>query len=152
MAGATVVQHAHVGTKPNPETAPAPSAESEQSKTMQAITITRTGQPPLRFVGEEISQGDTKTADSNRWTVVTLYRTKGGKYVSVVKRITQWQGEHNTTEATVYPDAQSLIEGLRNEGGTLGPASQEALDRATGRYGSAVADDGIAAAYVETVD
>lgn len=138
-------------------TAPEPSAEKDKAMTTPTLTtITRTGFPPLRFNGTDLAYADTRVEGGetqNRWVEVTLFKTSGGKYVARVARKSQWRDEDTTIEATVYADAAALIQGLRNDEGRLGRASQEALERAAGLYpGTAPTDDGIAAAYVETVD
>ena len=101
---------------------------------LPTVTITRTGEPPLRFVGTEIGCGDTKIDQgnrANRWTEVTIYRTKGGKYIAHVGYRTCWQGEHSTDSAKSFTAPAELVEWLRSDNdGRLGRASQEACEEA----------------------
>ena len=114
------------------------------------ITITRTGEPPLRFAGFEIGSGDTKIDGgnrANRWTEVTIYITKGGKYVAHVGHRTCWQGEHDTDNARSFATPVELVEWLKNDNdGRLGRASQEACEEA------AKNDEAFGKAFVEEVD
>jgi len=69
---------------------------------MDKIKLTRTGKTPLEFSGEQIAEASTKWAagkEQNRWHEITVYRTKGGKYVAHVEYCTQWQGELGHSEA-----------------------------------------------------
>ena len=114
------------------------------------ITITRTGEPPLRFTGAEIGSGSTRTSSgdsSNRWTTVKVYRTKGGKYVASVGHYTCWKGEHDSIEAGSFTTPAELVEWLKSDNdGRLGRASQEACEEA------AKNDEAFGRAFVEEVE
>jgi hypothetical protein len=115
----------------------------------QSITVERDGFPPLKFQGFLIAKADNRTVSGpgqNRWTTVTLYRTKGGKIVAKVKHSTQWEGEHNSSNATSVATAKEAIEWLKNGEDRIGRVSQEAIERA------ADVDDEFKAAFVEEVD
>ena len=118
--------------------------------TDKPITITRTGEPPLRFTGIEIGSGDTKIDGgnrANRWTEVTIYITKGGKYVAHVGYRTCWQGEHDTDNARSFATPIELVEWLRSDNdGRLGRASQEACEEA------AKNDEAFGKSFVEEVE
>jgi hypothetical protein len=52
---------------------------------MQEFTIKRTGKPPLRFTGELIGSGLNNGHENYEIVApVSIYRTKGGKFVSVI--------------------------------------------------------------------
>jgi hypothetical protein len=52
---------------------------------MQEFTIKRTGKPPLRFTGEWIGSGLNNGHENYEIVApVSIYRTKGGKFVSVI--------------------------------------------------------------------
>lgn len=108
--------------------------------------ITRDGLPPLRFCGEEIGSGSTRGLNSTRWTVVTIYRTRGGRYITEIERKTCWQGERDWTDAGSYATAREALDSLRDDEGRLGLASQEAVDCAASR------DPAWSAVWVEEVD
>lgn len=122
-----------------------------KTKTMQDYKIRRDGLPPIVFTGEEIGKGSNRIRggrDSTRWTNVTLYTTKGGRFVAHVERVTQWQGESDRDTATSKETANEIIQWLKDDAGadTLGEASQCAVEQAV-----KVCPD-FAAAWVETVE
>ena len=122
----------------------------QQVHTMQdtdkPITITRTGEPPLRFTGAEIGSGEVEVGTGRR-VRVRIYKTKGGKYVASVDSITRWQGEHDTTSAKSFVTPEEVVEWLRSDNdGRLGLASQEACEEA------AKNDEAFGKAFVEEVD
>lgn len=121
-----------------------------QDTEMKSVTITRTGEPPLRFTGVEIGSGDTRIEGgnrANRWTEVTIYRTKGGKLIAHVGYRTCWQGEHDTDNAKSFETPAELVEWLKDDNdGRLGRASQEACEDA------AKNDEAFGKAFVEEVE
>lgn len=120
-----------------------------QNKTMQDYQIKRTGLPPIKFSGEVIGSGSTEIEHgnrSNRWTEVEIYKTKGGKFVATVGHLTIWQGESDHYKAQSFEKASDAIEWLKGEGGTLGKASQSAVEKAVQN------DPSFAEAWVETVE
>jgi hypothetical protein len=102
------------------------------------IVISRTGTAPLKFSAQLTDQngsgagwkGSTQDVSSTRWTEVWIYKTKGGKYVAKVARISQWQNEETKVEAQAFTEPSELIDYLKNEDGLLGEASQEAVEAA----------------------
>lgn len=108
---------------------------STQQAEYEQYTITRDGQPPLRFAGEVIGSSSSRTPDNDtRGTDVTIYRTKGGKFVAEVYRWTRWQGESSRTSAASRPTFAKVIDWLRSENGEiLGRISQEAIEDAIRR-------------------
>lgn len=116
----------------------------------ETTTLRRDGQPPLRFKGALLAKADNRNHQGerqNRWTVLALYRTAGGKYVITRDHRTCWQGETDRTAADAVATAEEVIAWLRADNdGFLGAVSQELLEKA------AAADPAFAAAYVEEVE
>ncbi len=116
---------------------------------MEKFTITRDGLPPIAFTGEVLAKADNTIQNgnhANRWIVVTIFRTQGGKYVASLDRYTQWQGESNRRAAVSRENAAGIIEWLKEDGDELGSVSQEAVEMA------AKADPAFSAAWVEVVE
>ena len=87
---------------------------------METVTLERTGDVPLTFEGEVVSEGDTsfiRGQRQNRWYELTLYRTKGGKWVLATVYRSQWQQEHDARAAQVYATAQEVVDELRADDG-----------------------------------
>jgi len=81
---------------------------------MSKITLTRTGQAPLTFEGEQLASSCTQTTSGqgqNRWHAIAVYRTSGGAYVVSVEYHTQWDGEENwfTAQTSSDPAAVEVI-------------------------------------------
>ena len=113
---------------------------------LPTITITRTGEPPLRFTGFKIGSENIATG-AGRGIRVQIYKTKSGKYVASVEHHTCWQGEHSTTNAKSIATPLEVVEWLRpDKGGRLGRASQEACEEA------AKNDEAFGKAFVEEVE
>ena len=116
---------------------------------MEKLIITRDGLPPIAFTGEEIASANNAighNGHANRWTTVTIYRTKGGKFIASLSRRTQWQGETGSDAAASFSSAAELIDWLKEGESELGSVSQEAVEKAT-----KVAPE-FAAAWVEEVE
>lgn len=85
---------------------------------MQQYTIKNDGARNIKFTGEVLghaaSSPDTAhpkySRSVGRWTELTLYRTKGGKFVCEEVGHTQWQEEHDRHRAAVCDDQECVIE------------------------------------------
>jgi len=85
------------------------------------IIVPRTGQAPLRVRGQEISSHASSWNKSDpsysgaagREQTARVIKTAGGKYVVAVENRTQWQGEHDTCNAAVFPSLKEVMEYLR---------------------------------------
>lgn len=98
--------------------------------TIEQHTITRDGQPPLRFEGAIIGSASSCRVDT-RGTDITIYRTKGGRFVAQVERWTRWQGESGSDSAAAKDTLSELSEWLAEDNnGTLGRIAQEAIEEA----------------------
>lgn len=74
--------------------------------------LERTNGRSVKFTGEEIASAGGKWRngkEQTRWSTLTLYRTKGGKYVLQSEYITMWQGENGTSQVTVCDNPVSVI-------------------------------------------
>lgn len=123
---------------------------------MKQYDIARDGKPPIRFIGQQIGQGETArdhNGNRNRWTTVTIFGTKGGNFILQEKSQTCWQGESDTCDAQSFATAADVIEYLRmaaeqcgSEGESLSEEAAEAVEEA------AAANADFAAAWVVVVD
>ena len=85
---------------------------------METLTIRRDNEPDLSFTGELLasasSSADTAHPDysgtTGRWQELSLYRTKGGKFICSRIERTQWQGEHDVHRAAVADDPAGVIQ------------------------------------------
>ena len=99
----------------------------------QEYNIARSFCQPLRFNGCLISEGSDKRYDSNRWTNVRIYKTKGGRYIIEIENITCWEGERNTTVTDMFDTAELLVCYVRSLGcrnGTFEAISKAAKEDA----------------------
>lgn len=82
---------------------------------MDSITVPRSGKAPLKFEGKLLAEQSGKTAtgrDRNRWHDVSIYRSKGGKYVASVTYRTVWQGEIGHDAAEIFDDGAEAAKWL----------------------------------------
>lgn len=82
-----------------------------EDATMETYTITNDNAADIRFTGEHLATASSKDPYNNggRWTVLRLYRTKGGKFICHEEGITQWQGERNRSKVTVCKTEAEVI-------------------------------------------
>lgn len=91
---------------------------SESEMDWKKFTVERDDEPAITFTGVEIAStwscGDrghpNYSGSTGRWTVLNLYRTKGGKLVCERIERTQWQGEHDQHEGVVCETEREIIE------------------------------------------
>lgn len=106
----------------------------KNTPTHEQQQIARDGQPPIRFIGQCIGYAESNlSSDDTRGTIISIYETKGGKYVAEVNRWTRWQGESGSSKAQSFASFVDLIDWLREDshnGQTLGRISQEAVEDA----------------------
>ena len=102
---------------------------------MEKIIIKRDGLPPIAFTGEQIASADNRVGNdgnrANRWTEVSIYRTKGGKFIAALTRLTCWQGESDRRAAASFDTAPEIIDWLKEGEAELGAVSQKAVEKAT---------------------
>lgn len=107
---------------------------------MTTYKLSRTGQAPLVFEGEELARVDGKWSagrEQNRYHNLAVYRTAGGNYILQVEYITQWQGEQRHDHVIVLgQDLSELANALREydpctrvQGYPPGPQYAEKQDR-----------------------
>lgn len=78
-------------------------------------TISRTGQAPLRFAGEQLATWSSKTESGylrNRYHTVTLFRDAGGRFVARIEYDTTWQGERAQQVALVAGSGEEIARAL----------------------------------------
>lgn len=84
--------------------------DTDEDSDVDLITLSIDNEPNLRFTGEEIASaastdnnaaGSSYSGQTGRWTELSLYRTKGGKYVCHQVGRTCWQGERDRYSGAV---------------------------------------------------
>lgn len=91
-------------------------AEDAKREERQHI-LARSGQPPLKFRGTLLKTLDGETLagrKQERWYVIAVYRTHGGKFVVQIGYRTTWNGEVNHDEAEVVETPAEVNALLRN--------------------------------------
>lgn len=106
---------------------------------MASFRIDRDGMSALEFDGVCLARVSTHRAWKHRWTELEIYRTEGGKYVSVSVGQSTQSGEDALRSARVCHTAQELVQSFISR--SRGSLSQPAL---------AVLDD--AAAVDDAID
>lgn len=84
---------------------------------MTTITLTRTGNRPIRFDGEQIASASTKAGQGpaeSRWWDLALYRTAAGAYVVQIVYDTLWQGDSSRSDVYSCPDAAAVVDAVRS--------------------------------------
>jgi hypothetical protein len=69
---------------------------------VEIITLTRSGQPPLRFRGELLAESDGQrqaNREHNRYHTVRIWRTVAGRYLLCIAYHTHFQGELDWQDA-----------------------------------------------------
>jgi hypothetical protein len=117
---------------------------------MQKVIIKRDGLPPISFTGELLAKADNRVNRdgnrANRWTEIEIYRTKGGRFIASIRRITCWQGESDHATAGAFATASEVIEFIKQDDGELGAVGQEAVEKAV------KSEPAFADAWVEEVE
>lgn len=97
----------------------APEPEAVDTETddddMEVITLERDDARDIRFTGKLVAQTSSREHSgprSNRWTVLRLYKTKGGKWVAHQIGRTQWQGEQDRYSVVMADTDEELVERL----------------------------------------
>lgn len=85
---------------------------------METITLELDNEPDIRFTGECIAKvassdnnasGSSFSGQAGRWTELTLYKTKGGKYVCHQIGRTRWQGERDRYSGKVCDSLDAVV-------------------------------------------
>jgi hypothetical protein len=96
------------------------------------IELEQTHGKGVRFTGEVIAEASGHRVggkEQSRYTDLTLYRTKAGKYILFIEHITCWEGEQNTSTLHVCDDAHRVFDVL-SDGEGLGRLDTLLLQRA----------------------
>lgn len=88
----------------------------------ETTIIKRSGQAPLRVRGELLAKAESSfersrsdySGSPGHCEEVRIYRTAAGKHVLAIAHYTQWQGEHDSDEAAVFPALSECISYLRD--------------------------------------
>ena len=115
----------------------------------EKFEIMRDTEKNLVFEGEKVAFVSNKWIngqDQSRWNELTLYRTKGGKYVLKRKYVTCWQGESGSLEADIYDNVSDLVNTFGGGGSAFTVLEKELMEEA------AVMDETIQAEITEAVD
>ena len=86
------------------------------------IIVKRSGQAPLRIRGTLIADNHSSfnsaspsySGSTGHSQSVKVYQTASGKYVISIANYTQWQGQHNTDDAAVFPSLAECITFLKD--------------------------------------
>lgn len=89
----------------------------EEDIDMETITLENDNAPDVRFTGEEVASSSSSannassyySGSTGRWTVLKLYKTKGGKFIAQSIGRTQWQGEHDRYKVAVCETEADVI-------------------------------------------
>lgn len=77
---------------------------------METIELQIDNAPNFRFIGEQIAQVSSETESSQRWTVLTLYRTQAGKFVGYKEGCSSMPGERLKSGGMVADTEAQVIE------------------------------------------
>lgn len=92
--------------------------DGEIMEDMAEITLDNQGAPNLRFVGKLVAEMSSSpdqassyySGSTGRYTILRLFRTRGGKFVAEKTGRTQWQGERDRINIAVCDDEKAVIE------------------------------------------
>lgn len=94
---------------------------------MEQTKLKRSGQRPLAFIGEQLLATDDKTLNSTRWTKVSVYTTKAGRFVVGVAHITCWQGESDSYKAAAFDSLDETVSYIEEHAPNLAGYAANAL-------------------------
>jgi hypothetical protein len=108
--------------------------------------LTRDEALDLSFDGWKVAVGRcgdrAHEADWTRWTVVALYVTTSGKFVTSIERHSRWQGQGSRYDASVHDSFAEAVAYVREENdGRLGPASKKMVEDAVSNIPSLAGAD-----------
>lgn len=133
---------------------------------MNTFTLKRTGDAPLRFVGEQLAEATSQAVSGyrqNRYHTISIYRAQSGQVVASIEFESRWKGEDQRQTVFVADEDGAIIDFLRQydpcddyfgfpDGGAY-VSKQERLDTDIRRgYEIAVSEALGAANLVEDVD
>lgn len=85
---------------------------------MEQITLINPGSPDVRFTGKLVAKVSSSpdqassyySGSTGRYTVLRLFRTRGGKFIAETTGVTQWQGERDRVKVAVCETEKEVIE------------------------------------------
>lgn len=89
----------------------------DEDADMETFTLKNDNAPAVRFTGVEVASASSSANNASsyysgsvgRWTVLELYKTKGGKFIAHSVGRTQWQGEHDRYKVAVCETEADVI-------------------------------------------
>ena len=89
----------------------------DEDADMETFTLKNDNAPAVRFTGVEVASASSSANNASsyysgsvgRWTVLELYKTKGGKFIAHSVGHTQWQGEHDRYKVAVCETEADVI-------------------------------------------
>jgi len=92
--------------------------EGEVMEGMEQITLSNPGAPDVRFTGKLVAKVSSSpdlassyySGSTGRYTVLRLFRTRGGKFIAESTGVTQWQGERDRIKVKVCETEAEVIE------------------------------------------
>lgn len=97
------------------------------------FTLTRENEPRLKFEGVLVTSASGElpnVEEQMRWTELSLYRTKGGKFVVQRVKVSSYEGERNRYETWILSNLSTVTQLLG-----FGPLSQELYSRVNATLG-----------------
>lgn len=87
-----------------------------EDMTMATYTLENDGAPDVRFTGELLASVASSnnnassyySGSTGRWSTLSLYKTKGGRFVAQSIGHTQWQGEHTRYKVGVCETVEEV--------------------------------------------
>lgn len=110
--------HAALGERWQAREKPSQPTYTDKEHTMSVeefceVIIKRDSGRDLKFQGQQIAFGTNREHQGdlqNRYNEVTIYKTKAGKYVLHQEYVTHWQGENNTSCASVHDTMKDAMD------------------------------------------
>jgi hypothetical protein len=118
-------------------------------KAPEKITIQRDNMKDLVFEGWELAESSNRKFEGpgqNRYTTLTLYKSRAGKYVLLDEYKTHWQGEDDRTDAAVYDTIEDLLADLIGDDGAVSEMRKELIK------GAAAEDENFQGVLIERID
>ncbi len=91
---------------------------AETATALKQYTVPRDGQRNLTFRGEIIADHSGRFhngKEASRFTMLTLYKTQGGKYILHSEYITYWQGEDSRDQAEICETPAEVFAALTRD-------------------------------------
>jgi len=74
--------------------------------------VIRDGEPDMRFEGVQIAEVSSQSEGSQRWTVLRLFRTIGGRFIAVEEGHSVMAHEHTKYKADICETSEEVVNAL----------------------------------------